>query len=170
MVTKFLDKLSSICTIAAGGVLGIVTFTALANIIGRLFNSPVRGTYEIVTYGVMTSICLALGSTGFQKKHVSVDMIQVILPTKPRAVLESFQMLISAATFVIALYLLCFRMIPDTIASGRLTDIFRFPFFIVYIILAVGIFLATLMFFYHAVISFLPFFAKYRGEGTKDEA
>lgn len=170
MAKKLLERLSNICMGAAAGILGIITVVILANIIGRIFNKPVSGTYEVVTYGIMTTVCLALSGTGFLKNHVSVDLISIILPTRPRAALELFQMLVSAATFVVVLILLLFKLIPETIATNRLTDIFRIPYYLIYVTLAIGMFLSALMFLYHAVLSALPLFGKGNDKQPQNQA
>ena len=169
MAKKIFEKLSSICTGAAAVSLGIVTATVIINIIGRLFNSPLKGMYEIVQYGTMTTICLALSKTGFLKKHVRVEMFSEKLPAKPRAAAEFLQMLIPAAAFVVVLCLLCFKLIPETLSTGRVTDIFRVPYYLVYVILAVGMILAALMFLYHAVLCILPLFGKGGDSGPENK-
>lgn len=168
MVKKLFEKLSTICTGAAAVILGIVTVTILANIIGRIFNNPVSGTYEIVTYGIMTTVCLALSRTGFFNKHVSVDIIQIILPKRPRAALVFFQMLVSAAVFFAVLLLLWFKLIPEVIASNRLTDIFRIPYYLVYVTLSIGMLLSAIMFLYHTALSALCFLGKCSDKVTQD--
>ena len=160
MVKKIFEKLSLICVWVAAVTLCFVTASVLVNIIGRLFNNPLRGMYEIVQYGTMTTICLALCRTGFLKKHVRVEMFTDMLPAKLKSAAGFFQMLIPAAAFIVVLWLLCSRLIPETIASGRVTDIFRFPYYIVYIILAIGMILSALMFLYHAVVSAIHLFGK----------
>ncbi|MCL1829281.1 MAG: TRAP transporter small permease [Oscillospiraceae bacterium] len=169
MLNRFFDKLSLICVRAASVILCIVAATVIVNIIGRLFNRPVKGTYEIVQYGILTTMCLAICRTGFVKKHVRVEMISDLLPAKPRAVAECLQMLVSVAAFGVVLILLCTKLIPEMLASGRLTDIFRFPYYIVYIILAVGMFLAALTFLYQAILSVSLLFAKGRGNDPKNK-
>ena len=155
---------------AAAVTLGIVVVTVITNIIGRAFNSPLKGMYEIVQYGTMTTICLALGKTGFLRKHVRVAMLSEILPAKLKSAAEFLQMLIPAAAFGVVLYLLCSKLIPETLAGGRVTDIFRFPYYIVYVILALGMLLAALMFLYSAVSSVLPLFGKDLDTNTAGKA
>lgn len=164
MVEKILNRLSFICTWIASIILCLVTIMVIANVIGRILGKPLNGTMEVVQYGMLTAMCLVLCRTGFLKKHVHVTMFVDMMPTVPRAVIEFLQMFIAAATFGLII-ILCFKFVPETIASGRKSDIFRFPFFLVYIVLAVGMFFASITFLYHAIVALLPIF----GKGKKPE-
>jgi len=160
MVKYLLEKFSSALIKISSIILCIVAAVMVINIILRsAFNSPLSGTMEIVQYGMMICMALALSRTGFKDRHIRVSVLVDALPQKAKAVLLSLTMLISAVVFgsLIFSYL---SSIPGAIASGFVTDIYRLPYYFVYIMMAIGMTLATIMFFYHAVASLAPFINK----------
>ncbi|NLM21397.1 MAG: hypothetical protein GX207_06585, partial [Peptococcaceae bacterium] len=54
MVNKIIDKVTFVFTIVSAFLFAIIVLIVLANIIGRsFFHMPIKGTVEIIQYGVM---------------------------------------------------------------------------------------------------------------------
>ena len=159
MAAKILDKLSLWCTRIASVIIGIVCLIVVASIIGRIFNKPIKGTVEIVSYGVLIAMCLSLSRTGFLGKHVHVTMFVDMMPKAVKAIIEFFQMIIAAVVFGIVIYL-CVHYIPDTMASGLKTDVYRIPQVFVYVFLIFGMFLSCVTFIFHGIVRLMPLFKK----------
>ncbi|MDR0851703.1 MAG: TRAP transporter small permease [Clostridiales Family XIII bacterium] len=165
MINKFLDKASIVLLRVSSVLIWIIMAVMVINILGRaIFNLPLKGTTEIVTYGIMLAIILALGRTGFLQKHVAVTIVQDMLPPKARAILKFFTGIVSMGVFLYLTYFY-FSSISSINAAGRVTEVFRFPYAIIYLIIGVGMLLATLLFLYHACVSLRPLFGKTEGDG-----
>lgn len=160
---KVLDKLSSGLIKFSSVVLIIVAIVMVVNILLRaILKQPIAGTMEIVQYGMLICIVLALSRTGFEGRHIRVTVFLDRFPVKVRAGFQLLEMLVSAVVFGwLAIYYIGF--IPEALVSGLVTDIYRLPYYFVYIIVALGMIFAAAMFLYHAIVSLKPFFKKNSG-------
>jgi hypothetical protein len=70
---KALDKLSSGLLRFSSVVFFLVAVVMVVNILLRaILNTPIGGTIEIVQYGMLICIVLALSRTGFEGRHIRV--------------------------------------------------------------------------------------------------
>ncbi len=157
---KAFDKLSLVLIKVSSVILVLVAATMVLNIILRsLLKAPIAGTMEIVELGMLICIVMVLSRTGFTERHIAVTVLVDLLPPKAKAVLKFISMIISSVVFGFLIFSFI-GAVPESIASGALTDIYRLPYYWVYIILSLGMISATIMFLYHAFAALAPFFKR----------
>ncbi len=97
---KVLDKLSSGLIKFSSVVLIIVAIVMVVNILLRaILKQPIAGRMEIVQYGMLICIVLALSRTGFEGRHIRVTVFLDRFPVKVRAGFQFVEMLVSAVVF-----------------------------------------------------------------------
>lgn len=97
MVANLSEKLN---WIAAAAVVFIMLLT-VADVIGRVFNRPVPGTYELVSFVGALIISFALPYTSIEKGHIAVDFLMQKMPYRVRVTVNVLNALISMALFVL---------------------------------------------------------------------
>jgi TRAP-type C4-dicarboxylate transport system permease small subunit len=148
MLTKAIDKITSVFTIISYVVFGIIVVIVMANIIGRTaFQSPINGTMEIVQYGMLFCIGMVMCRTGFEDRHIIVSVLIDIYPARIRALFIAFAKLLGTAVFATLTFLYVLE-IPQAMASGKVTDAFRIPFEYVYVLMILCFAAGALIFFY----------------------
>ena len=147
---KIIDKVSNfLCQISTVIIWALVVVVAV-NVVGRkLFNFTVPGTIEIVQYGTLTMMSLAMARTTFTGGHVSVSVITGVLPKAVRCVIEFLALMLSAGLLLAALYI-CVQYIPQTMASQQTTEFHRIPFYLIYSVMAFGLATAAITFIFNA--------------------
>jgi TRAP-type C4-dicarboxylate transport system permease small subunit len=157
---KVCDRITLIFIRISTLIIIFLVLVMVANIISRsLFNAPISGTVEIVEFGMLVCIALAVSRTGLKGRHIYVSVVQDALPRKAKAVLKCFCMLISAVVFG-SLTVRFLQMLPPAVTSGRVTDVLRMPYWYVYVVLIIAMILGCLTFLYQAVLAMIPFFQK----------
>ena len=158
MIKNILDKVSNVFLKISSVIICLVALVMVINIITRsAFKTPFAGVMEVVQYGMLICLVLAIGRTGFLNKHVRISLIVDYFSPKVRAIVLFITMLISTIVFAyLAYYYISY--IPVSIASNAVTDIFRIPYFFVYIVMATGMLLTALMFLYQALEPLKVFF------------
>jgi TRAP-type C4-dicarboxylate transport system permease small subunit len=154
---KAMDNVSLLMTRVGGVVLWLVMLLMVINVITRtLLNAPIKGSIELVQYGMLIALSLGLSRTGFKDRHVYVSIVLDALPPKARAVLRFFGCFVSAGVFV---YLTIYYIttIPAVNASGRVTEIFRIPYGWINLMMGISMLIATALFIYQAVLALAPF-------------
>ena len=83
----------------------LLSFLVVADVIGRVvFNSPVKGTPEIVSMSIVI-ICFLQASYAIRSGGMlRVEALQSILPPRGRAAIAAFGCLLGAAFFMIVVY------------------------------------------------------------------
>ncbi|MEW5423455.1 TRAP transporter small permease [Amorphus sp. 3PC139-8] len=83
-------------------VIAIVLIGAatLIDIVGRYFNHPLYGAFEMIQIAMIFLVFTALPSVTLQREHVTVDLVQSALPSKVRRVLLVLVGLVGAGTCV----------------------------------------------------------------------
>lgn len=162
---KKLDRMTTFLINISSVILILIAAVMVINIILRsTINYSIGGTMEIVQYGMLICIVLALSRTGFLNRHIAVTVLVDTFPKKLKAAFQAVTFLISAFAFGCLVYFAA-KAIPTTYTDGLLTDIYRLPYYLVYVVLALGMLSATLMFIYQIYNSLEPFFKK-----NKDDA
>ena len=121
-----MNKLSKIFDLIGGiGMIGAV-LVMVANILLRLVNLSVPGTYEMVGYFslIFASACIPICL--IERAHITVDVLTMRLPAVPYRVLELISGvldILSYAVLAYAGYLLAFKKIT----SGEASDTLRIP-------------------------------------------
>jgi TRAP-type C4-dicarboxylate transport system permease small subunit len=156
-LTLFFDKITSALTWIATAVFCVVLLCIILNVIGRATHVfSINGIIEIVQYGMLVVMSIALARTGFKGQHVRVSMFSDMMSEKPRAVTVMLEMLISAAVFGAAVYV-CITLVVSAAAAGRITDTHRIPLYLIYAFLTFGLFVSAVTFIYNGIVALTPF-------------
>ena len=155
------DVITMVFTRISSVVLLLLIVLMAVNVIGRrLFNAPISGTIELVEYGMLVCIALAISRTGFEGRQLSVTMIQKYLPPKPRAILKCICNAVAGVLFG-SLIFEFINVLPKAISSGRVSDVMHIPYYLVYCLLVVAMFMVSITFFYQSFMSiYVGFFKK----------
>ncbi|HOS98531.1 MAG TPA: TRAP transporter small permease [Deltaproteobacteria bacterium] len=96
---RFVARLSEKMNWIGAAVLVFMMLLTVADVIGRLFKSPIPGTFEIVGFTGAAVIAFALPYTSVEKGHIAVDILVERLPWLARAVINAINALVSMALF-----------------------------------------------------------------------
>lgn len=158
-LNKVFDRISIVMARISSVFLCLICLVIIINIIGRAFSAPVRGSMELVQYGMLVSVSFALCRTGFLDKHIFVPMLLNAFPKKTAAVIRFITLLITAGVFgYLVVYFL--REIPVLTAQGRVTEVFRIPQGVIHGVLAFAMLVTTVMFVYQALYALRPLFER----------
>ena len=159
-MNRLIDKTSSaLCVVSKVFMLAIVVLVA-ANIIGRkLFNTPVPGTVELVSYGMLVVMALSMARTTFTGGHVSVSIITGKLPKAVQAIIGFITLLFSAFIVATATFI-CVRYIPINFQRGQITDYYKIPFYVIYGIMSFGLVTSVLTFLFNAASTLMSIWQK----------
>lgn len=98
-IEKLVDAAAEKVNLVAAAGVAFIMFLTVADVIGRLFGSPVRGTYEIVGFVGAVIISFALPYTSVKNGHISVDILMMKMPRMVRVVVYSINALVSMVLF-----------------------------------------------------------------------
>ena len=144
----FLEKIAMI-------IIFLVCCITLVNGITRaLFSTPIYGTLEIVQYSVFLAMCLALPSCTMNEGHTRVSLVIDSLPFVGKKILMTLTSLFSLVMFSMVSWSM-FGTVMKTFESGRTTDIFKVPFYIIQGILMVAIAVLALILVFKTIASIL---------------
>jgi len=153
MVNKVIDKVTTAFTIISASIFAIIVFIVIANIIGRsFFQMPIKGTVEIIQYGVMFCAGIVMCRSGYEERHISVNLLIDKYPLRLRAAFIAFGKLLGTVAFG-TLAVIYAQNVPEAMASGKVTETFRLPFEFIYIIMAVCFAAGALIFFYQFCVA-----------------
>ena len=97
---NFIDKATKAFRVASCVIFAFIIIVTMINIIGRtLFNAPISGAVEIIEYGFMLAIAVVMARTGFENKHVSVDLVTMNLGPKGKKAFYIFGSLCGVIAF-----------------------------------------------------------------------
>ena len=170
MVNRLIEKVTKVFAYISAAIFAIIVVIVLVNIIGRaVFNAPVKGTVEIVQYGVMFCAGIVMCRSGLEERHISVTFLIDKYPKRMRAGFVSFGKLLGTAAFGI-LAVTYISKISEAEQAGKLTDTFRLPFEYVYLIMAICFVTGALIFLYQFILSLLTVFNKTPYSQGEEEA
>ena len=148
---KILKCITNIAMGIASALFVIVLLFIIANVLGRrVFDVPLKPTMEIVQYGMLTAVCLALSKTTLLKRHIAVTVLLDKFPRKVRDVIQAIEWLGCAIVFGVLSYSFVAR-IKTAIAMGKKTDLLKIPYQYLYLIMTILIAISALIFLYLAV-------------------
>ncbi len=156
-------------TYFASAVFAAVLISVVVNVIGRttkLF--PIPGEIEIVQYGMLTAMSIGMVRTAFMDQHVRVSLFTGMMPKMPRSILLLIEGLLCALTFGMAGYQ-CVKLMPDAVTMNRVTNFFKIPYVLIYVILSIGLFLSAVTYIYVGISAFGPGKEKAKGQACTDE-
>jgi len=121
-------RLSAWMEIIAGVALIGVMLLIGSDIVGRIFDHPIPGAYEIVSFAGGLIIGLAVPATSRAKGHVSTDLVLGKLSGGPKIFLIVMTRLIGIVIFLLAGYSMIMMGLRLK-ASGEVTAVLALPFY-----------------------------------------
>jgi len=129
-----LDKISNFLNqallwVAGLFLLAMITITG-ANIVIRLFWTPIRGTFELMGYFGAIVTALALGYTQIKRGHIAVDIVVLRFSEKTQRILHAVNHLVCMAFFSIVTWQV-FKYASTLRETGEVTEtlqIIYYPF------------------------------------------
>jgi TRAP-type C4-dicarboxylate transport system permease small subunit len=98
-IAKVINRISAgLNGVSAAAIVFIMLLTC-ADVVMRLFDRPIPGTYELVGYFGAVIIAFALARTSVERGHISVELLVDRLPAKLRAFIEGIGSFAAAALF-----------------------------------------------------------------------
>ncbi|MCL1828761.1 MAG: TRAP transporter small permease [Oscillospiraceae bacterium] len=171
MIHKTLDRFTAAVAKLSSVVLIVVALFTLVNIISRaVFNTSVSGAIEVVQYGMMICVGLILCRTGFNKRHIAVTILIDKFPARLAGSFRAVTTLITTVVFGYVSYYF-FKEIGEMAEGGRVSEILHFPYWTMYLIMAICFLMATVIFIYLTVTWCIGLFAppEKNVAGKKDE-
>jgi TRAP-type C4-dicarboxylate transport system permease small subunit len=98
-IEKFANTLAQKVNWLAAAAVAFIMFLTVADVIGRLFGTPIRGTYEMVGFVGALVIAFALPYTSVKKGHIAVDFLMMKMPWLVRVVVNAINALIATVLF-----------------------------------------------------------------------
>jgi TRAP-type C4-dicarboxylate transport system permease small subunit len=138
------DRISTWTEVFAGVVLVLIMVVTGCDIVGRIFGSPIPGTYEMVSFAGGLVIGLALPVTSRERVHVIVDIVTSRVSFRAGAILHVITRLMVIALFLLLGYA-TMRMGIDFRAYGQMTPVLGFPYYPVAYIISGACFIESLV-------------------------
>lgn len=124
-VTRFLNR---VLIWTAGLFMAAMVLLTCTNIVFRLADAPLHGTYELMGYFGSVVTAFALGYTQSKKGHVAVDILFLRFPRRTQKVLESINCLLLLAFFsVVAWQIAKYGM--TLLETGEVTETLRIVYY-----------------------------------------
>jgi TRAP-type C4-dicarboxylate transport system permease small subunit len=99
-----LEKISEfanrVLAVGAGIALVAMMLVTVADMVLRLLDRPLAGSYEVIGWLAAVTTALALGYTQANRGHVSINLLTVRLGSRTRALVECLVDLVSLLLFV----------------------------------------------------------------------
>jgi len=144
---RFSELLRRVMMVAGGVALLVLTLLATMNVALRIFQVPVSGTYEVVSFLGAIVTAGALGYTQKRKDHIVVDILSDKFPAPVKRILDRvsnvlilvFFVVVSWQTFVYGKRLMLTRELSETLKIAYYPFVFLVS--IGFAVLALTIFL-----------------------------
>ncbi len=154
-LNRFIAVVSSAMLVLAGALLTAMMTLACANMVLRLLDRPVLGTYELMGFmgGLVTA--LALAGTQLKGGHIALTVMAGVLPRRVERVIDAVSSLACAAFFS----LVAWRTVAwgrTLIDTGELSETLRIPYYPFVFAVAGGCALLALALFADGLASALP--------------
>ena len=157
---KVLDNATSYFRVLSCILFLAVAVLTLINVVGRsFFNSPLQGATEIVQYGTMLAAAAVMSRTGFEHRHIIVNVIFRRFPKMMQKILSAIANILGTIVFGGVAYLY-YRNVVKNFVGGRVTDALQIPYWVLYTVLCAGFALGAIVFLYQAYESVKDIFKK----------
>lgn len=123
----------ALLVVSAASVVGMVLLVT-ADVILRAFGSPLKGAYDLVSFGGALAIAGALPYTTACKGHVAIEYFFLKLNRAGRIAVDTLSRLVVIALFALLAWR-CVVYAGSLKAAGQVSPTLRFPeYWIVYLI------------------------------------
>lgn len=135
-----LYSVSRVAAVIAAIVLALMMLLTVVDVVGRyFFNSPIKGTWEMVGLLLICAGTWGLGYCQMQKGHISISIILQRFSPRGQAILQGITYLIGLAAFS----LICWRVFLMAkryflVAKGNVTDTLGIPVAPFMLMLSIG--------------------------------
>lgn len=142
---KAVDKTTHFLMVIGCVIFAITLLIVVVNVLTRKFaNYPIKGSTELVQYGIMLAVGLAMARTGFEGRHIFVPLLIDKFGLVGRQVFVTIGAAFGTCTFAVLGYLF-FSDIPTFLfGASRTTDSWNIPYYAIYAIMGIGFAIATL--------------------------
>jgi len=135
-----LYSISRVAAVIAAIVLALMMLVTVVDVVGRyFFNSPLKGTWEMVGLLLICAGTWGLGYCQMQRGHISISIILQRFSRRSQAAIRGFTYLIGLAAFS----LICWRVFLMAkrylfIVKGNVSDTLGIPYVPFMIMLSIG--------------------------------
>jgi len=112
----------------AGAAIVAMMLLTCADVLLRLFNRPIPGTYELVSFFGAVSVAFAMAHTSVEKGHIAVSVLVQLLPRRGREAVDA----LTSALSLILFALIAWRSVlyaEDLRRSGEVSLTLQLPFY-----------------------------------------
>ncbi len=138
--------------VSAAAMIFIMLLTC-ADVVMRLFGSPIPGTYELVGYFGSLIISFAMARTSIERGHIAVNLLVDRLPQRVQTLIEGVGNIVAAALFG-ALAWQSQVYARDLVETGDISLTLGIPTWPFVLGLATGAGMLTLVLFLDALLQF----------------
>jgi len=143
---RFANPLSRITDIIGRGILALMVLLITADVVMRyFFNSPIKGSYELVQFMLSMIVFLGLAFMQTKKGHVSISLLTSKLSSSQRSVIGSATYLLCLITFALVSWR-CILQAETLRISNTSSDVLSIPNFPFMYIVAFGSIMICLIF------------------------
>jgi TRAP-type C4-dicarboxylate transport system permease small subunit len=143
ILDKIDNLLGRILLALSGTAVLALMLLATGNVVLRIFHSPYRGTYEIVSFLGAIGVAFALASTQRRKGNIVVDILSSRYPRPVKRLADAISAAISAVFFGIVAWQVCVWG-TRIIASGEVSETLKVVYYPFVFGVAAGFGLLTL--------------------------
>lgn len=164
--SKFMTILCNLDIIISSlALIVLVAITFLGVIARRVFNSPFAWQEEMQVFCTLWLVFMASGAVFRTIDHISIEILVDSLNDKVKWVIEIFIYLVVMATLAFTLYRSSL-LVGQLYATGRVTNILKIPYFLVYIPFPIG---CVLMIVSNTIMTIDRLFIKRFKKNTEEE-
>lgn len=151
-----LQAVSKVIAVIAAFVLVAMMLLTVGDVVGRyFFNSPIKGTWELVGLLLVCAGTWGLGYCQMQKAHISITVLVNRFSRRVQIIINSLAYFIGLAGFS----LICWRMFLLAkkyllLPRGNVTDTLGLPYFPFMLVLSIGAGIMALMLIVDLIRSF----------------
>jgi TRAP-type C4-dicarboxylate transport system permease small subunit len=98
-IERSVARLSEKMNWIGAAALVFMMLLTVADVIGRFFNSPIPGTFEVVGFIGVAVVAFALPYTSIEKGHIAVDILVQKMPWLARVIINAVNALVSMVLF-----------------------------------------------------------------------
>jgi C4-dicarboxylate transporter DctQ subunit len=139
-----INKVWEISTKISIAFLFILMILVVVNVVARrLFNAPIFGVTELVSYGSLAAASFGLAQTEWMDGNVRMTLILERVSAKTGCIINLIINIIGLFGFSYVSYFMVLQAL-EKLANGQLSSEIRFPMYIVTGILAIGFILLTI--------------------------